>query len=571
MIERYYPLKTEEFKLLIVEPNKLEAQKITTKLSEYFSEEKCAISWVNTGKEALETVKNNPPSIILLDYYLPDLNGDDFLTTIKREYPSVSIVVSTMLGSADTATRLIKLGAEDYVSKKYGFIGIGTVIEKVIKKKQLETEIEDLRKTLNKTPRKNSWFKAADETLADETLSEELEERNYKLSKILEVGKIMSTQRDLDKLLATIIKETSQIIGADRTSLFIYEEKSKELWLKISEKQETREIRFSIDKGIAGYVARTRKIMNIENAYDHELFNPEFDLQTGFKTKNMLCAPMENLQGELIGVIQVLNKNSDAFSKEDAEVLTMFASLSAVIVENSILEEENIKRERMATVGNMASTIIHDFKSPMTCIRGYSEMIAKNSPENKEFADNIIRSVDRLVNMAQELLDFSKGIEKIIEFKKLNCKDFFAEVFSFIGKDFSENNIKFVHKENYDGPIEINAGKIQRAIYNISGNARDALKKKGEFTIEVSESRDKKNVIISFSDTGKGMPKKIKETLFEPFVTHGKSGGTGLGLAITKKIIDAHNGTITVESEEGKGTTFEMVLPKGRVKNNLAL
>lgn len=521
--------------LLLVESNHIEAQRTSYELSEYFSDGNAAISIACTGKEAMEKISAIQPDLVLLDYYLPDMPGEEILKLIKAEYPSIAVVVLTYIGSADMAVKMTHLGADDYVSKKYGLLGIGMVIEKVLERKRMENEFLFLH---------------------------EEKRTNLKLSRILEVGKIMSTQQNFQDLLATIIKETSEILEADRTSLFIYDERTNELWLKVTEKKEINEIRFSIDKGIAGHVAKTRKVLNIKDAYAHELFNPEFDSLTGFKTKNLLCAPMENLQKKLIGVIQVLNKNSDSFSKEDEEILVMFASLAAVLIENSILEEEKIKNERMAMVGNMASTIIHDIKNPMTSIRGFAEMIALKSPKNKEFANIIIRSVDRLLIMTHELLDFAQGIEKEIIFEEVSCRDYFNSIISFIGKDLEENNIKLVPEIHFHGLWEINPEKIERAIYNIVGNAKDAMEQGGTFTITVSESEDKKDVLLVLQDTGKGIPPEITKTIFDPFVTYGKKNGTGLGMSITKKIITAHGGTIHVESEPGKGTLFRIVLPK---------
>jgi len=401
-------------------------------------------------------------------------------------------------------------------------------------------------------------------------LSEQLIERNHKLSKILEVGKIMSTHKDLDSLLITIITETSHILEADRTSLFIYDETYQELWLRVSEKQEISEIRFGIDKGIAGYVARTKTFMNINNAYNHKNFNPEIDQKTGFKTESLLSAPMENLQGKLIGVIQVLNKKSGTFTKEDEEVLAMFASLAAILLENSILAESNLTKERLSIVGNMASSIIHDIKNPITSIKGLAEIIAMGDSENQEHAKVILKSVNRIMTMTEELLDFSKGIENTIRFDQVNCQNFFSDIFSSITQSLSQSEINFEFFVHSQGNFEINEDKLQRAIYNISGNAQDAMDCGGTLSIVVKDSSDGNNINILISDTGKGMPKNIQKTIFEPFITYGKKNGTGLGMAITKKIIDMHKGSISLNSKENEGTLFEIILPKFQTSNTTA-
>lgn len=518
-------------KLLIIESDKELAQESCSGLKEYFSEKKAAISFVCSGKEGLETIKSDPPTVILLNYFLSDISGDELFLKIKTEYPSVAIIILTNEGSAELAHKFLDIGADDYVTRKYGYNGIGTEIEKVVLKKEQELEAALSKVSLGK------------------------------MKKVLEIGQILSTKTHLDDLLRTIIKESSNIIKAEKASIFLYDSKTSELWIKTSEDIETGGVRFSINKGIAGHVARTGELIVINDAYSHELFNPDVDIKTGFKTRNIICAPMKNLQGNLVGVFQVLNKSDGVFTGEDKEILTMISSFASILIENSILAEENVQQERMAMVGNMASTIIHDIRNPIGTIQGFAEIIAE-SPEHKEYADIIVSSTERLLNMIQELLEFSRGTVNDIKFEKVKCSDFFMEFQAGITRDFEEKNIKLSLFRNYKGKIEINPDKMLRCLYNIAGNARDAMEDGGEFIIDVSEHGSEQDMLITMSDTGKGMPDEIKNTLFEPFVTYGKSNGTGLGMAITKKIIDAHKGTIKVESELGKGTRFELKLPK---------
>ena len=293
------------------------------------------------------------------------------------------------------------------------------------------------------------------------------------------------------------------------------------------------------------------------------MFNPEFDEKSGFRTKNILCVPLETKQGKLIGVIQVINKKKmESFGNEDEEIIRTFASLVTVVIENARLTEAALKRERMATIGDMASTIVHDLKNPMTTIKGYAQIIAVKSPDLTKPANIIMGEIDRLTDMAQDLLEFARGKKDDIKAEKVKCKEYFKEMLEFFEKDFEKRSIDFNSSIRFSGEFEVDKDKIRRAIFNIAVNARDAIENEGSFNVDVSESVDKENVVIVISDTGKGMPPDIRDNIFEAFVTHGKKNGTGLGMSITKKIIDSHNGTINVESEEGKGTKFEIVLPK---------
>ncbi|MGR3319953.1 MAG: ATP-binding protein, partial [Candidatus Anammoxibacter sp.] len=548
-----------KLRLLIIENDTSDAEQIGHELESVLSEYECSIIIAHSGNEALQMINDDRPEIIILNYYLNDTSGEDILKIIKNEYPFIIVVVMTSEGDRNVAIDVVKLGADGYVSKKYGFDGIAYAIQNVVLRKIAEVEVDNLQTRISE----DSIDRKIQQEKAIEEATKSLEERNKKFGKIVEVGKLLSSPRLLDDLLSNIISETTDVLEADRTSLFMYDEKKDELWSKIAEKSVMKEIRVSLDKGIVGYVARTRKVLNIEDAYNNELFNPAFDKKTGFRKKNILCAPLETKRGKLIGVIEVINKKKiKSFGNEDEELIRTFASLVTVVIENAILTEEALKRERMATIGDMASTIVHDLKNPMTTIKGYAQIIAVKSPDLIKPANIIVGEIDRLTDMAQDLLDFSKGKEDDIKVEKVKCKEYFKEILEFLGNDFKKRSIGFNSSIRFSGEFEIDKDKIRRAIFNIAVNARDAMEDGGSFNVDVSESEDKKDVVIVISDTGKGMPPDIKDNIFEAFVTHGKRNGTGLGMAITKKIIDSHKGTINVESEEGKGTKFEIVLAK---------
>ena len=142
-----------------------------------------------------------------------------------------------------------------------------------------------------------------------------LESRVEKLTGLLEVGKAMASERNLDRLLQLILGEVTKVMAADRSSLFLVDRERNELWSKIAQGLEVREIRVKIGLGIAGYVAQTGKIVNIQDAYADPRFNQETDLRTGYRTHTMLCVPMQNHLNEVIGVLQVLNKRDGEFTR----------------------------------------------------------------------------------------------------------------------------------------------------------------------------------------------------------------------------------------------------------------
>lgn len=158
-----------------------------------------------------------------------------------------------------------------------------------------------------------------------------------RLSILLKVGMRLAAERNLDRLLAMIIEETTAVMSAERSSLFLIDAEKNEMWAKIAQGVEIVEIRFPVGVGVAGTVGRTGEIINITDAYQDARFNPEFDKKTGFHTRSILCVPLKNILGETIGAIQVLNKKSGRFEQDDEALLTALAAQASVAIDNADL------------------------------------------------------------------------------------------------------------------------------------------------------------------------------------------------------------------------------------------
>src|SRR5215212_9122103 len=142
------------------------------------------------------------------------------------------------------------------------------------------------------------------------------------LSILLEVSNALASQVRLDELLATIISKTAEVLDAERATLFLYDPAQNELWSKTADQLEIKEIRLAVGQGIAGDVARTRRVENIPDVYADPRFNREFDRRTGYRTRSILSIPLIGAHDELVGVIQVLNKKNRArFDQEDESLL----------------------------------------------------------------------------------------------------------------------------------------------------------------------------------------------------------------------------------------------------------
>lgn len=171
-----------------------------------------------------------------------------------------------------------------------------------------------------------------------------------KLSILLKIGLRLSAERDLDRLLRMIIEEATSVIEAERSSLFLIDPEKDQMWAKIAQGAETYEIKFPLGVGIAGTVGKTGEAINIPDAYRDARFNPDFDKKTGFRTHSILCVPMRNIHGEILGAIQVLNKRHGMFTSDDEVLLTALAAHAAVTIENADLycklHELNVSLEK---------------------------------------------------------------------------------------------------------------------------------------------------------------------------------------------------------------------------------
>ena len=154
---------------------------------------------------------------------------------------------------------------------------------------------------------------------------------------LLKIAREVSAETNIDNLLQIIAEETKLALNADRCSVFLYDKNTNELWSKIALGIEAQEIRFSADKGLAGHVARTGETINIKDAYNDERFNKEIDLQTGYVTKTILCMPMRNVNHDIVGVFQVLNKKNGVFSTEDEDLMLAIGSNAGISLENARL------------------------------------------------------------------------------------------------------------------------------------------------------------------------------------------------------------------------------------------
>ncbi len=170
-----------------------------------------------------------------------------------------------------------------------------------------------------------------------QSLAAALRREQKKVALVQEVSRALSTVGDIDALLRLIMEKVTELMEADRSTLFLVTEDGRQLWSKVIQGSEVVEIRLDVGEGVAGWVAQTREIVNIPDAYADQRFQPAVDLKSGYRTRSILSVPMLGALGGLVGVLQSINKADGPFTLADDELMSALASQAAIAIENARL------------------------------------------------------------------------------------------------------------------------------------------------------------------------------------------------------------------------------------------
>jgi adenylate cyclase len=200
----------------------------------------------------------------------------------------------------------------------------------------------------------------AAESLASARYTERMERSRRQELEFLDVVADITAEIDLSSVLRKVMRETTRLLDAERSTLFLNDEKTGELWSEIGEGLESSQIRIPNTVGIAGAVFGSGETINIPHAYADLRFNPAVDRQTGFFTRSILCVPVVNKAGKTIGVTQVLNKRGGSFSEEDESRLKAFSAQVSIGLENAQLfkQVQSMKNYNESMLESMSNGVL---------------------------------------------------------------------------------------------------------------------------------------------------------------------------------------------------------------------
>lgn len=247
------------------------------------------------------------------------------------------------------------------------------------------------------------------------------------------------------------------------------------------------------------------------------------------------------------------------------------------ITESLEKESQLIQASKMSTLGEMASGVAHEINQPLSAIQIGADFIHNVVSQEQEFpqsdlalvSEHIREQVDRAVRIINHLREFGRKAE--IKKEKVYINKPIEGVFTLLGQQLKLRDIKVLLELDDDlPPIMADSNRLEQVFIDLVVNARDAMEEKKqrfiggkvEGALKVKSFSESGRVVVSVSDTGVGIPDELKDKIFEPFFTSKEVGkGTGLGLSISYSIVKDYDGTMEIESEVGKGTTFKLSFP----------
>ncbi len=386
---------------------------------------------------------------------------------------------------------------------------------------------------------------------------------------------------DLQKLTEQTIADLTKIIKLESSAILLLDYDTKSYKIAASVGVKDRELIFKVDDALIHYLKQSRqpliKDKEAESMEGHSFLRDDFK-----KLNAQLCLPISH-HDELLGVLCLgMKKSGEEFTPEDIDILMTLARTEGIAIANAQLfdqlsktQAEAAQREKMAVIGTLAAGINHEICNPLGIVRGQCEMFLLNlrdgiyGDKSKEdlvkistdIMNKVIRETDRATAITKRLSGFAKPAKKI-DTEEVFVEKETDEVMGLVGHDLKLSNIEF--KKQFDPgfpTILADRRQIQEVLFNIIRNAAQAMDKKdGQITLSGTTLNGM--AVIKIADNGSGIPKDKIGQIFNPFFTTKEPGkGTGLGLFIVRQVVERNHGTISVDSQEGTGTTFTLTFP----------
>ena len=517
---------------------------------------------------------------------LSSTTEDDLNTNTVFSMDSVQQAAQAALGIASSPTEGEKRCLVDTVHHQDKVMG---VLVGWLGMQTIESQTTPLCKTVMRITRR----RIEDLLILQEemnALSEEIIDRYREIGLIHNLSTQLAGLEDIEHVYQVILEQTLEIVEADRGYIFKLDKTSDSLrvvhCLPEPDSIIYRPIR--IGQGIIGEVAETG---------DSTLMERNGSPIWSTEAKSTLSPPLMccalHINQEVLGVIAVTREATKReFASGDLKILESAALQSAAAMKNLTLlhelsqsncelretltelqrtQAQLIQSQKVTAVGELVAGVAHDLNNPLTTVIGFSELLcAEATDENQRSRLKIIgQEAERAASIVRNLLTFSR--KRPLQKEAIHVNKVVQAVIQLRTQQSQASSVEFATDLAIDLPDTMaDFHQLQQVLLNLVTNAEQAIEQtgqKGKIELQTRQvcadaPNTSNQVEIIVTDNGPGMPPDVAEQIFEPFFTTKEEGkGTGLGLSICMKIIDAHDGTLDVESRVGEGTRFFIRLP----------
>jgi signal transduction histidine kinase len=416
---------------------------------------------------------------------------------------------------------------------------------------------------------RRSMRRAEDQRLLD--IEQELEAT-------LQVREVLFDELDFDDVIKKSLETALEVVSAEGGSILVAEHEAEELIYShsLGKYPVQRGTSISWKDGIVGRVFHSGEPEIIDDLGTFKNLPPGIDYLVNNVTRDLVAVPLKWRGGDPVGVLEVLNKRSGQFDKSDLAILMVVSAISANAIERARLYEE----AKLAEVARLLGNIGHDIKNLLTPVVYGSEVLEEELEKLFESLEaygkagldsrrrrcrNTIAALygssRRIQDRVKEISDCIKGLNTAPRYESCRIHHIVAEVFEALRLSSKR---KGVHLKSLGLDVlpELKADerRLFNALYNLVNNAIPEVSEGGTVTVS-GETVAADGILISVVDNGRGMPAEVRDSLFTKNALSRKRLGTGLGTKIVKDVVDEHKGRISIESEEGSGTTIRIYLP----------
>jgi PAS domain S-box-containing protein len=408
------------------------------------------------------------------------------------------------------------------------------------------------------------------------------EKKNQLLQEILfNISTAALKQYDIKEIYPIIVQELSKIWDTNNFFIALYDKTTETLSLPFFADEKDNFYEIPIKKTITGWVIKNNKSVLLKGK-DLKLLDESGDIDmVGTPCKVWMGVPLK-VENETIGVMCLQDYyNEDKFSQDDLYIMDFIANQIAIALQRRMMLDNIILARQKAEEAAQSkqlfmSTMSHEIRTPLNEVIGITNLLLQGSPreDQMDYIKALKFSGNHLLTLVNDVLDYNKmeSGRIIFEQTQFNLSDFLDEIMRSYSFRSKAKNLGFDIKKANDLPIEVIGDPI-RLNQILSNLLSNALKFTIHGSIQVlvseldrTENQSKLEFIVT--DTGIGIPKDKHTFIFDSFTqastdTTRHFGGTGLGLAICKKLVELQGGTITIESEPDKGSTFRFVLSFG--------